>query len=359
MKVITIVGARPQFVKAATVSRAFRAFPVVEEKIVHTGQHFDANMSEVFFEEMEIPQPHYNLEINSLSHGAMTGRMLEQIEKVLQTEQPGAVMVYGDTNSTLAGALAARKLQIPVFHVEAGLRSFNLTMPEEINRILTDRISSVLFCPSVSAVQNLEREGFAQFPCVILNSGDVMEDAAYFYAAKAEAHATVLQTLQLVQQDYILCTFHREENTNNPVALAAIVTALNALARQMPVVVPLHPRTQKLLATHQLTLHATIIPPVGYFDMLSLLQHARMVLTDSGGLQKEAFFFNKFCLTLRAETEWTELVNHGYNFLTGANADLIQQTFTEVLERPFPARQNFYGGGQAAQRIAQYIAELA
>jgi len=359
LKLITVIGARPQFVKAAAVSRAFRAFPSIEEKIVHTGQHFDVNMSDIFFEEMDIPRPHFNLEINSLSHGAMTGRMLERIEEVLLAERPDALLVYGDTNSTLAGALAARKLHIPVMHVEAGLRSHNNAMPEETNRILTDRISDVLFCPTETAVANLRREGFEHFGCSILQVGDVMEDAALYYAPKATERSNILKSLHLEGRDFVLCTLHRAENTDDPARFSAIVEALNETARQMPVVLPLHPRTQKLLEKNGLRLDAITVPPVGYFDMLSLLKNARVVMTDSGGLQKEAYFFGKFCLTLRDDTEWVELVYGGFNFLVGANKNLILKTLEVVLSKKFPDKKDFFGGGKAAERIAEVVANLS
>jgi len=359
LKLITVIGARPQFVKAAAVSRAFRAFPSIEEKIVHTGQHFDVNMSDIFFEEMDIPRPHFNLEINSLSHGAMTGRMLERIEEVLLAERPDALLVYGDTNSTLAGALAARKLHIPVMHVEAGLRSHNNAMPEETNRILTDRISDVLFCPTETAVANLRREGFEHFGCSILQVGDVMEDAALYYAPKATERSNILKSLHLEGRDFVLCTLHRAENTDDPARFSAIVEALNETARQMPVVLPLHPRTQKLLEKNGLRLDAITVPPVGYFDMLSLLKNARVVMTDSGGLQKEAYFFGKFCLTLRDDTEWMELVDGGFNFLVGADKNLILNTLEVVLSEKFPDKKDFFGGGKAAERIAEVVANLS
>ncbi len=355
MKLITVIGARPQFVKAAAVSRAFREFSGIEEKIIHTGQHFDANMSDIFFEEMDIPRPHFNLGINSLSHGAMTGRMLELIEGVLLAEKPDALLVYGDTNSTLAGALAARKLHIPVMHVEAGLRSHNNAMPEETNRILTDRISDVLFCPTATAVENLRLEGFEHFGCSILQVGDVMEDAARYYAPKAATHSNIVKTIGLEGRDYVLCTLHRAENTDDPARFSAIVEALNETARKTPVVLPLHPRTQKLLEKNGLRLDALTVPPVGYFDMLQLLQHARLVMTDSGGLQKEAYFFGKFCLTLRDDTEWMELVDGGFNFLVGADKPLILNTLNEVLSQTFPDKKDFYGGGKAAVRIAEVV----
>ncbi len=356
MKILTIVGARPQFVKAAAVSRVLRAQPGIEEKIIHTGQHFDANMSEVFFEEMAIPRPGFQLDIHSLSHGAMTGRMLEQIEGILKAEQPDAVMVYGDTNSTLAGALAAKKMGIRVAHVEAGLRSFNMAMPEEINRILTDRISDVLFCPTDTAVANLEKEGFRNFDCEIIQNGDVMQDAALYYAAQALQKSTLLRELGLEGKDFVLCTFHRQENTDTPIRLKGILQALNALNREIPVVVPLHPRTRKIIDEQQLKLEARVLPPLGYFDMIRLLQTARLVLTDSGGLQKEAYFFNKFCVTLREETEWSELVQHGYNQLAGTDTARILEAVASFTGRDFIKEEEFYGGGQAADRIANWFA---
>lgn len=359
MKLITVIGARPQFVKASTVSRALRNFPAVEEKIIHTGQHFDANMSEVFFEEMDLPKPHYNLGVNNLSHGAMTGRMLEGIEMVLIKERPDALLVYGDTNSTLAGALAARKLQIPVMHVEAGIRSFNSGMAEEVNRILTDRLSSVLFCPTEIAVKNLQKEGFEHHSCTILQPGDVMEDAALFYAETAAKQSEIIKSLGLEGRDFVLCTLHRAENTDDPDRFSTIVQAINEISRTMPVVLPLHPRTKNLLQKTNLQLHARLIAPLGYLDMLCLLQNTRLVISDSGGLQKEAYFFDKFCLTLRDDTEWPELVNGGFNQLVGADKSLILNTFNTILSKAFPQKFNYFGGGNAALNIASYIAAFA
>lgn len=357
MKILTIIGARPQFIKAAAVSRVLRQTDGVDEIIVHTGQHFDANMSDVFFKEMQIPQPNYHLEINSLSHGAMTGRMIEAIEKVIIDEKPNYVLVYGDTNSTLAGALAASKLHIKVVHVEAGLRSFNMQMPEEINRILTDRISNILFCPTDTAVSNLEKEGFSHFDCNIVQCGDVMEDAALFYAAIADEKSRILEILQLVNQEYLLCTFHRAENTDDRANLQAIVSAINNLNANTPVVLPLHPRTRKQLDVFGLELHARLIEPVGYFDMIRLIRGSQLVLTDSGGLQKEAFFFNKYCVTMRDQTEWSELVDTGYNILTGANENRILDAVGRFLHRPFHKTHNFYGGGTAATTILKTLLE--
>jgi len=353
--IITIVGARPQFIKAAAVSRMIRSIGQFEEKIVHTGQHFDTNMSDIFFSEMAIPKPHFQLAIHSLSHGAMTGRMLEQIESLLMTEKPNAVMVYGDTNSTLAGALAAAKLHIPLVHVEAGLRSFNMDMPEEINRIVTDRISNLLFCPTQTAVDNLMNEGFNHLPCSIELAGDVMQDAAVFYAKMANQKPSLPEALGLKDIPFILATFHRQENTDFPENLSAIVQALNHLTKEIKVVAPLHPRTKKIMDERNLKADFIVIDPVGYFEMIQLLENARLVLTDSGGLQKEAFFFNKFCVTLREQTEWVELVQGGYNQLTGANYNAILNATLEALNKNFVKGHQFYGGGEAASNITNSL----
>ena len=357
MKIVTVLGARPQFVKAAAVSRVIRGTDI-QEIIVHTGQHFDKNMSEIFFEEMEIPRPEYNLGISSLGHGAMTGRMLEKIEQLLLKEKPDALMVYGDTNSTIAGALAAKKLGIKVAHVEAGLRSFNMVMPEEINRILTDRISDLLFCPTDTAVHNLEKEGFINFGSQIIKTGDVMYDAALFYSEKASEKSGILDKLALKGEGYILATIHRQENTDNMDRLSAIVGALNDLSKLAYVVVPLHPRTRKIIAHQNLNCSFKIIDPVGYFDMLELIKHSALIMTDSGGLQKEAFFFQKYCVTMRDETEWVELVEKGYNKLAGADREKILQLATEMIDRKQIFKHNFYGDGSAAQQIVNEILKI-
>jgi UDP-GlcNAc3NAcA epimerase len=354
-RILTIAGARPQFVKAATVSRKLSERGV-EEILVHTGQHFDANMSDVFFAEMEIPQPAYNLHIHGLTHGAMTGRMLEGIEAILLKEKPEAMMVYGDTNSTLAGALAAAKLHIPVIHVEAGLRSFNMAMPEEINRILTDRLSSILFCPTDTAVGNLTREGFQSFGCRIIKSGDVMQDAAVFYAEKADQRSDIMKKLGL--ETFVLATIHRQENTDNTQKLRSIVNALNEVNRSIPVVVPLHPRTGKILTDNRIHTAFATIDPVGYFDMITLLKSCRLVFTDSGGVQKEAFFFGKQCITLREETEWTELVDNGFNILAGSDEQLITEAYRTALSRQSDFSINLYGNGQASDLIAETISTI-
>lgn len=352
MNIITIVGARPQFVKAAVVSREISTHDDIHETIIHTGQHFDPNMSDLFFEEMRIPAPGYNLNINSLSHGAMTGKMLEEIEKVLLDKKPDWVLVYGDTNSTLAGALAAKKLHIRVAHVEAGLRSFNMTMPEEINRILTDRVSDILFCPTETAIRNLQNEGFDNFDSRVVLSGDVMLDAALFYRQYSRPPQIELK------RDFVLATLHRAENTDTPEYLSEIIRALETISREQDVLLPLHPRTRaKLEASGYNTRLSPIrfIDPVGYLEMIYLLDKCSLVMTDSGGLQKEAFFFQKYCITLRNETEWTELVNHGYNTLAGNSYDRIIQAYREQPHPDFSTP--LYGDGHAAKVIVDTLIE--
>ena len=356
-KIVTIVGARPQFVKAAIVSRALKSAGI-EEVIIHTGQHFDKNMSEIFFEEMQIPKPNYNLEISNLKHGAMTGRMLEAIEEVLITENPELVLVYGDTNSTLAGALAASKLNIRVAHVEAGLRSFNTTMPEEINRILTDRIASILFCPTSVAVENLEREGFRNFTCQIVNSGDVMHDSALFYAKLSDKQSSIIEQLKLTDQSFSLATLHRQENTNDPEKLKDIFNALDTLNNHTKVIMPLHPRTRKIIDELGIQHRFEVIDPVGYLDMIQLLKKCNLVLTDSGGLQKEAFFFQKHCITLREETEWVELVTNGYNVLAGSDSVKILESYKLMISKSSDFNRNLYGNGHASETIAKLLATL-
>ncbi len=382
MKIVTVVGARPQFIKAAAVSRAIAEYnavaqdqnPTIYEVIIHTGQHFDENMSDIFFDEMQIPRPDYHLEINSLGHGAMTGRMLEKIEEVLIKEKPDWVLVYGDTNSTLAGALAAKKLHIRVAHVEAGLRSFNIQMPEEINRILTDRISDQLFCPTDTAVKNLQNEGFTihdslstanyspstiHYP-LVFKSGDVMQDAALYYRKFASQKSSILEKLGLTQKQFALCTVHRAENTDDPERLRNIFDALIEISTELPVVLPLHPRTRKELTDYGITIHNPrptihVIDPVGYFDMIQLLEHTKIVLTDSGGLQKEAFFFGKPCVTLREETEWVELVEGGYNILAGADKYSILSALLKMSSVSPDFSKDFYGSGQASKAIIAKI----
>ncbi|MDH3999172.1 MAG: UDP-N-acetylglucosamine 2-epimerase (non-hydrolyzing) [Desulfuromonadales bacterium] len=360
MKLVTVVGARPQFIKAAAVSREIARHSELCEVIIHTGQHYDAAMSDIFFAEMEIPNPDYQLDINALSHGAMTGRMLERIEEILLQEKPDYVLVYGDTNSTLAGALAAKKLQIKVIHVEAGLRSFNMAMPEEINRILTDRISDILCCPTDTAIANLQREGFTANATedaapVVAKTGDVMQDAALYYSAQSAARSQIISTLGLIDQPFALCTVHRAENTDSPERLASIIEALNQISKEMPLVLPLHPRTRKLLQTSAIQPSFTPIEPVGYFDMIELLKGAQVVLTDSGGLQKEAYFFETPCVTLRDETEWVELVDVGANLLAGAKQGDIVSVYKEMLDKKIDCSAGVYGGGQASKNIINLL----
>ena len=354
-KIITVVGARPQFIKAATLSRQFK-LAGVEELIIHTGQHFDANMSDVFFEEMEIPKPAFQLDIHGLTHGAMTGRMLEGIEEILLKEKPDGLLVYGDTNSTLAGALAASKLHIPVIHVEAGLRSYNMEMPEEINRILTDRISTVLFCPTDTAINNLKREGYDTMPIKIIKNGDVMQDAAMYYAARAEQKSDIIKKTGL--QKFVLATIHRQENTDSPSNLMAIIEGLNDINRQVPVVVPIHPRTRNILAQLNIVPEFKLIEPVGYFDMIMLLKNCELVITDSGGVQKEAFFFGKHCITLREQTEWVELVDHGFNLLVGSDSLKLKAAFEFFKTKTSDFSINLYGKGEAAKVVVELIQKI-
>jgi UDP-GlcNAc3NAcA epimerase len=366
MKVLSVVGARPQFVKAAVVSRAIAALAregaPIAETIVHTGQHYDANMSEVFFEQMRIPRPQYNLEVRQRTHGAMTGRMLRRLEEVMVTETPDVVLVYGDTNSTLAGALAAAKLNLPVAHVEAGLRSFRRDMPEEINRIVTDQISRWLFCPTAAAVGNLTAEGFptpegeggarTYRGSRVRLVGDVMLDAVRYYRKIATPSPRVAALLRSTRGRFALSTVHRAENTDDPTRLEAIVAGLEEIAREIPVVLPVHPRTRKAIVLRGLATGAVrVMDPVGYFDMLVLLERCSAVLTDSGGLQKEAFFFGKPCITLRGETEWTELVAAGVNRLAGADRRRIVGEFRAMTASELPAAPALYGSGDAGERV--------
>ncbi len=349
MKIVTILGARPQFIKAGSVSREIAKHKEIEEIIVHTGQHYDANMSDVFFEEMQIPKPDYFLDINGLGHGAMTGQMLEKIEAVLLKEKPDWVMVYGDTNSTLAGALAAAKLHIKIAHVEAGLRSFNMKMPEEINRILTDRISSLLFCPTDTAVQNLKNEGYTALDCKIVKCGDVMQDGALFYKDLAVKPACD------IRDGFVLCTIHRAENTDDEVRLRNIFEALATIAKEKQIILPLHPRTKKIIENLKLnTDNVTLVDPLGYLEMVWLIDHCELVMTDSGGLQKEAYFFENPCITLRDETEWVELVENGFNILAGADKEKIVDTFKNHASCFTPhISLNLYGDGKASQKIVE------
>lgn len=354
MKILTVIGARPQFIKAAAVSRQFAERTGVTEVLVHTGQHYDANMSDVFFHELGIPAPGYHLGVGSADHGAQTGKMLEQIEKVIQHERPGIVMVYGDTNSTLAGSLAAAKLHVPVAHVEAGLRSFNRKMPEEINRVLTDHVSHWCFAPTSTAVTNLKREGIADERISLV--GDVMYDVAYLVRDRVGTP----DRWGLVAGEYILATIHRAENTNDPARLAAIFDGLREVSRSIPVVLPLHSRTKAALGHIDClgSSNLKIIDPVGYLDMACLEKNARLVVTDSGGVQKEAFFHRVPCVTLRDETEWVELVEIGWNSIVPPTSEIAVRTgilsAIQCVSRP-AANIDLYGGGLAARRICDSI----
>lgn len=354
MQLLTVIGARPQFIKAAAVSRAVAAVPGISEVLVHTGQHYDANMSRVFFEDLEIPEPEVHLGIGSAPHGRQTGRMMEGIEKVLLKEEPDWVLVYGDTNSTLAGALAAVKLHIPIAHVEAGLRSFNRAMPEEINRVLTDHAADLLFAPTEAAVRNLRKEGLPAEK--IVETGDVMYDNALFFREKAEEESRILAGLRLKPRRYVLATIHRAENTDDPDRLRAIFEGLASAAEDTPVVLPLHPRTRKALQDTGLFRAASerlrLIDPVGYLDMAMLETHAALIVTDSGGVQKEAFFQGVPCVTLRDETEWVELVDAGWNTVCPpASAEIVAAAVAEGRARPPTDSPDLYGDGKSADAI--------
>ena len=348
MKIVTIIGARPQFIKASVLSIELIKNNI-QEVIVHTGQHFDPNMSDIFFNQMDIPRPQYILDINGLNHGAMTGRMLEQIETILLNESPDFVLVYGDTNSTLAGSLAAKKLHIKVIYIEAGLRSFNMNMPEEINRILTDRISNYLFCPTDAAIDNLHKEGFARFNCKVESVGDVMYDCFLHFKSKQQKP----EFLENTATPFILATIHRAENTDDINNLTNIVKFFNDLHRDgYNVILPIHPRTRNIIANTGLKLDFMVVEPVGYLEMLWLLNNCAAVITDSGGMQKEAYFAKKKCLTLRTETEWVELVNIGWNTL------INPQQAIQIVDKNFitPKKYiNFYGNGDACSKIVAIL----
>jgi UDP-GlcNAc3NAcA epimerase len=350
IKIATIIGARPQFIKAATVSRTFRShYPDVREVLIHTGQHYDQNMSNVFFDELDIPRPDYNLGIGGGSHGQNTGRMIEQVEGVLMAEKPNWVLVYGDTDSTLAGTLAAAKLHIPVAHVEAGLRSFNRKMPEEINRILTDHASDLLFTPTDTATLNLQNEGVVGDK--VHQVGDVMYDAALYYAENATQNSSILDDLNLDPKSYILATIHRAENTDDTLRMRNILDGFATSTR--PIILPLHPRTRRRLVEfgHSLPATVRVIEPVGYLDMVMLEINAALIATDSGGIQKEAYFHSVPCITLREETEWVELVETGANRLVGSDGEAIKVELERVHDTQF-TEQGLYGDGKASRKLA-------
>lgn len=350
MKILTVIGARPQFVKAATVARQVAQRDEVQEVIVHTGQHFDANMSDVFFSELQIPKPDYHLGIGGGGHGAMTGRMLEAIEGVLLSEQPDCLLIYGDTNSTLAGALAAVKLHIPVAHVEAGLRSFNRRMPEEINRIAADHVSEILFTPTATATENLKQEGLgADLVCQV---GDVMYDAALFY--KDRARKPDWFDAITGEGEYILSTLHRAENVDVPDKLHSILRGLDQIGKT--VILPLHPRTRQAIERNSIKLsdNVKIVDPVGYLEMVYLINNAGLIMTDSGGLQKEALFFDKMCITMREETEWVETVQSGANVLVGSDLEKISEYGRSSFGQT-PPDLDLYGKGDASEKIVNEL----
>jgi UDP-GlcNAc3NAcA epimerase len=370
MKIVTIVGARPQFIKAAAVSRVIREFNKkkdrIQEILVHTGQHYDYLMDKVFFEELELPRPDYHLGVGSGSHGRQTGIMLERIESVVQKEKPKVAMVYGDTNSTLAGALVAAKLRIPVAHVEAGLRSYNPNMPEEINRLLTDHLSTLLFCPTDQAVQNLSKEGIKDGGTrTVQNVGDVMYDSILYYSKIAEKRSTVLKNLgfdtrhETRDTSYYLATLHRAENTDDPKRLKSVLKALSEIGERTLVVLPLHPRTKKMIKVHHLFYefkNIKFVEPVSYLDMLKLEKNAKGILTDSGGVQKEAYWLRVPCFTLREETEWVETIKSGWNVLAGTETKrIIEEIKRGMRQKRSPGAIRFFGDGKACENIMKVL----
>ena len=376
-RLLTVIGARPQIIKAAAISRAVRNHFAgrIEEKILHTGQHYDANMSQVFFDELGIPQPDYNLGVGSGSHGVQTAKMIAGIEEILMSEQFDGIILYGDTNSTLAGAIAASKIHVPVFHIEAGLRSFNMTMPEEVNRIVCDQLSSICFCPTETGVKNLEREGFLDSPAkfkngkgrMVVNSGDVMYDNSMYFASIAERKSDILHSIGVESGGYVLTTIHRPNNTDDPARLSAIISSLLTISERdsIALVFPLHPRTRNLLDKNlrpdlydrlMSSPWVKIIPPASFFDIIVLEKNARIVMTDSGGVQKESFFFERPCVILRPETEWVEIVEHGAGIIADADSDRIMSAYKDLVgtDPVFPA---LFGDSHAAEYILNKISD--
>ena len=377
-KIITVIGARPQIIKAAAISRAIKNnfSDKILEVIVHTGQHYDENMSQIFFEELEIPFPNFNLNVGSGSHGEQTAKMLEGLENIYMQEKPDAVIVYGDTNSTIAGALAASKIHIPVIHIEAGLRSFNKAMPEEINRIACDHMSTLLFTPSETGHRNLLNEGIKNDqkeaasidnPKIYL-CGDIMYDNSLYFSAVSEQKSKILKELEITTDEFILCTIHRDTNTDDTANLNAIFRALLRIQKtsNLKIVLPLHPRTKEKLNSHldenllteiNQNKNFKIIPPLGFLDIISLEKNARLIITDSGGLQKEAFFFQKPCVILREQTEWIEIVENGNALIAGANELKIISSVETLFKRTDFTYPNLYGDGNAANFICKKITE--
>jgi len=377
-KIITVIGARPQIIKAAAISRAIKNnfFDKILEVIVHTGQHYDENMSQIFFEELEIPFPNFNLNVGSGSHGEQTAKMLEGLENIYMQEKPEAVIVYGDTNSTIAAALAAAKIHIPVIHIEAGLRSFNKAMPEEINRIACDHMSTLLFTPSETGHRNLLNEGIKndQKEAATIDNpkiylcGDIMYDNSLYFSAMSEQKSKILKELEITTNEFILCTIHRDTNTDDTSNLNAIFRALLRIQKttNLKIVLPLHPRTKEKLNSHldenllteiNKNKNFKIIPPTGFLDIISLEKNARLIITDSGGLQKEAFFFQKPCVILRDQTEWIEIVENGNALIAGANELKIISSVETLIKRTDFTYPNLYGDGNAANFICKKITE--
>ncbi|WP_106498260.1 non-hydrolyzing UDP-N-acetylglucosamine 2-epimerase [Lentibacillus sp. Marseille-P4043] len=353
MKILTVIGARPQFIKACMLSDHLKSDSTLEEIMVHTGQHYDENMSEVFFKQLKLPKPDYYLGVGSGSHGQQTGKMLIELEKVMIDVKPNLVLVYGDTNSTLAGGLAASKLHIPVAHVESGLRSFNKNMPEEINRVITDHLADWLFCPSHTAVENLKREGIKKG---VYRTGDIMYDAVLRFKHHALQQSTIIEALSLTEVDYYLATIHRAENTDSPERLKSILNAFQQL--DMEVILPLHPRTERKINQFGLTEFISsspikIVEPLHYFDMLAVASQAKAILTDSGGVQKEAYMLQVPCMTLRDETEWVETIRSGWNHLVGADSQLIVDTVKSFqVPKQYP---QLFGDGNTSKTIIDIL----
>ncbi len=359
-KIVTVIGARPQFIKASPVSKAFSNCDGIKEILVHTGQHYDSGMSKVFFDELEISEPQYNLGVGSGSHAFQTGEIMKRLEEALLKEKPDLVLIYGDTNSTLAGALTAVKLHIPVAHVEAGMRSFNMKMAEEINRIVADRLSSILFAPTRTAVENLKKEGITE---EVYRTGDVMYDVAIQFSEKVEDKTILLNKFKIKPKEYILCTIHRAENSDDKLRLTNILTVLNEISIEIPVILPLHPRTKKMadkFGLKQLFSEITTIEPLGFIDMILLEHNAKLIITDSGGVQKEAYFHKVPCVTLREETEWVETVDAGWNML--ADVSLKESIYMSVQSMiDFSGNRmdiDEYGDGKASGKIANIILQI-
>ena len=352
MKIISVIGARPQFIKAAALSYNLRLNNLFEEVIIHTGQHYDENMSNIFFDQLQIPQPDYRLDSGGKSHAAMTAYQLHEIAKILKNERPDCVLLYGDTNSTLSGALAASKLSIPIVHVEAGLRSYNMNMPEEINRIITDRLSRILFCPSDDAKENLMREGYQNFDLDIYVVGDIMLDSIKLFFEN-------LEIKKPFAEPYVVCTIHRQESTDQSDRLKEIIQGLNEISKTAKIIFPIHPRTQKIISDQKILLSDNIIvsQPLSYIDFLSHVKHCELVITDSGGLQKESYFMNKNCLVIREETEWTELISNNNNKLCGFKKGKIIQNFNNRNNLNNDFGQPIYGDGNTANRIIKIMSD--